>query len=73
MQKITIYFPDDLKAALEHAASETHCNRAELIREGIRIAIARHQPPAPQSGIFESGAPSLCERVDEFLDGFGAH
>ena len=71
MQKTTIYLPDDLKAALEYAAAETRCSEAELIREGIRIVIARHQPPEPQSGIFESGDPSSSERVDELLDGFG--
>ncbi len=71
MYKTTVYLPDDLKAQLERTAAETRRSEADLIREGIRLAIGQHQPPAPRSGIFDSGDPSLAERVDELLKGFG--
>lgn len=72
MQKTTVYLPDDLKAALEHAAAETRRTESEIIREGLRLILAQRQPPPPRSGIFDSGDPSLSERVDELLArGFG--
>lgn len=41
------------------------------MREGIELAVVRAEPPAPQSGIFDSGDPNFSERVDEYLAGFG--
>ncbi len=71
MKKTTIYLPAALKGVLERVAAETGRSEADLIREGIRLAVAQHEPPAPQSGIFASGDPGLSERVDELLKGFG--
>jgi Arc/MetJ-type ribon-helix-helix transcriptional regulator len=71
MFKTTVYLPDELKSQLERTASETRRSEADLIREGIRLAIAQHLPPTPRSGIFDSGESSLSERVDELLQGFG--
>jgi Ribbon-helix-helix protein, copG family len=71
MNKTTVYLPDDLKAALQRAAAESGRSEAEIIREGAWLAIAKQKPPAPRSGLFDSGDPSLSERVDELLQGFG--
>jgi len=71
MYKTTVYLPDDLKSELERVAKESGLSEAELIREGIRLAISRHVPPEPRAGIFDSGDPGLSERVDELLAGFG--
>lgn len=71
MYKTTVYLPEALKAGLERAAAETGRSEADLIREGIRLIIARREPPTPLSGIFASGDPCLSERVDELLQGFG--
>jgi hypothetical protein len=71
VNKTTVYLPDDLKAELERTAAETRRSEADIIREGIRLAIAQHEPPAPTIPIFVSGDPHFAERVDEHLTGFG--
>lgn len=71
MFKTTLYLPDDLKAELERAARETGRSEADLIRDGIRLALARQQPPAPTIGILVSADPHFAEKVEEHLDGFG--
>jgi hypothetical protein len=71
MKKTTLYLPDDLKAELARMAAETGRSEAQLIREGIRLAVSRSTPPQPRSGIFDSGDPALSTRVDELLQGFG--
>ena len=40
MCKTTVYLPDDLKAELKRVAAETGRSQADLIREGIRLAVA---------------------------------
>jgi Ribbon-helix-helix protein, copG family len=71
MVKTTVYLPEDLKLALERLARETGRSEADLIRDGIRLAVARQQPPAPTLGILVSDDPSFAERVDDHLAGFG--
>ena len=71
MQKTTVYLPDDLKAELARTAAEMGRSEAELIRQGIRLAMAQSLPPAPLSGIFDSGDPSVSQRIDELMEGFG--
>jgi hypothetical protein len=44
---------------------------ADLIREGIALALARYDPPASTVGIFASGDPDFAEHVDEHLASFG--
>jgi predicted transcriptional regulator len=71
MFKTTVYLPDDLKAELARLAEETGRSEAELIREGIRLAVARQAPPTPTIGIQVSADPHFAEHVDEHLVGFG--
>ena len=71
MQKTTVYLPDELKAALERTAEQTGRSEAELIREGVRLALARHTPPAPTVPILVSADPRFAENADEHLAGFG--
>ncbi|MSQ28844.1 MAG: CopG family transcriptional regulator [Dehalococcoidia bacterium] len=71
MMKTTVYLPDDLKAALARAATETGRSEAELIREGIRLALERCGHPEPTIPILVSASPDFAERVDEHLAGFG--
>ena len=72
VHRTTVYIPDDLKVQLERLAAETGRTEADLIREGIALALGRATPPAPRSGVFASGDPRLTERLDELLaEGFG--
>jgi Arc/MetJ-type ribon-helix-helix transcriptional regulator len=72
MKKTTLYLPDELKADLERASEAEGRSEAELIRKAIRSMLKGRQPSAPSLPLFDSGDPTLSERVDEELeDGFG--
>jgi hypothetical protein len=71
MFKTTVYLSDELKAGLNRIAAETRRSEADIIREGIRLAIAQHTPPAPTIPIFVNEDPHFAQQVDEHLPGFG--
>ena len=70
MQKTTVYIPQELKSELARMAEETGVSEAELIRQGIRMALA-HRFPTPTIPIYFSDDPHFAERVDDHLVGFG--
>ena len=70
MYRTTVYLPAELKAALARMAAELGRSEAELIREGIQLALAR-ATPAPTIPIFVSADPHFAEHADEHLAGFG--
>ena len=71
MNKTTVYLPDELKDALARAARRRNVSEADLIRQGVAMAIAQDQPPKPRLPLFASGRSDLAERFDELLAGFG--
>jgi Ribbon-helix-helix protein, copG family len=71
MFKTTVYLADELKAALTRVAGETGRSEAELIREGVQLAIERRTPPTPTIGILVSDDPHFAESADDHLAGFG--
>ena len=71
MRKTTVYLPHDIKQALTQTAEARGVSEAELIREAIRNLTAVAAPPRPRLPLFKSGKPSLAERVDAALRGFG--
>lgn len=71
MKKTTVYLPDELKAALERAAASQGRSEAELIREAVRELTQRLGPPRPRLPLFRGKDPTLAERFDEELRGFG--
>ncbi len=71
MLKTTLYLSDDLKAALRRAAQDAGRSEADLIREGIRLAVAKQTPPTPTLNVLVSDDPHFAEHVDEHLTGFG--
>jgi Arc/MetJ-type ribon-helix-helix transcriptional regulator len=72
MVKTTVYLPEDLKRDLERLADESGRSEADLIREGVAQLVAAEQRPRPTLPLFESGEPTLAERVDEALADFGS-
>jgi plasmid stability protein len=71
MKKTTVYLPDELKAALERAAAARGQSEAELIREAVRELTRGLEQPKPRLPLFSGGDPTLAERFDEELRGFG--
>lgn len=71
--KTTVYIPDDLKLALSRVAKAANRSEADLIRQSIADLVERSSPPRPRGALFSSGDPSLSERVDEAIAGFGEH
>jgi plasmid stability protein len=72
MKRTTVYLPDELKAALERTAAAQGKSEAEVVRAALTAATGEHGYPAPTLPLFESGDPTLAERVDEELAaGFG--
>jgi len=71
MKKTTVYLPEDLKTALGRVAAQRGRSEAELIREAVRELVQSSEPPRPRLPLFSSGDPTLAERVDEELAGFG--
>jgi hypothetical protein len=72
MKKTTVYLPDELSRELKRAAAESGRSEAELIREGVATVVERELTPRPRIPLFNSGDPTLAERVDELLaEGFG--
>jgi CopG-like RHH_1 or ribbon-helix-helix domain, RHH_5 len=72
MKRTTIYLPDEVKAALERTAAAEGKTEAEIVRSAVASATSGHVYPRPRLPLFESGDPTLAERVDEVLaDGFG--
>ena len=71
MRKTTIYLPDGLKRELERAAAREGRSEADLIRGALERALAQAAPPRPRLPLFRSGDPTLAERLEEALAGFG--
>ena len=72
MRKTTVYLPDELKLALERTATAQGKSEAEVVRGAIAAATAEPSYPTPRLPLFDSGDPTLSERVDdELAAGFG--
>lgn len=73
MVKTTLYLPEELKLALERLAAEERISEAEIVRRALRREVGDSRPPRPCVPLVdrELGDPTLAERVDELLEGFG--
>jgi Arc/MetJ-type ribon-helix-helix transcriptional regulator len=71
MQKTTVYLPDALKRRLAKAARRRGQSEAALIRAAIERLLDEEARPQPTLPLFRSSDPTLAERVDEALRGFG--
>lgn len=68
--RTTIYLPEDVKRALERLARRRGVTEAAIIREAVG-GLLEAERPRPTLPLFESGDPTLAERVDEALGGYG--
>jgi len=73
MKKVVVIanFPEDLNANLGLLAQNEGRSEEDLILEGIRQFVEVHASPAPRIPLFFSEDPTLAERTDELLRGFG--
>lgn len=71
MKKAVVRIPDELQEDLERVAREEGRSEEDLILEGVRRIVEVPSPPAPRIPLFRSADPTLAERVDELLQGFG--
>ena len=71
MKKTTLYLPDDLKAALERAAASQGRSEADLVRQALRDLTEKLEQPKPRLPLFSGKDPTLAERFDDELHGFG--
>jgi plasmid stability protein len=72
MRRTTVYLPDDLKAALERTAQAQGKSEADVIRAALSVATSTEARPRPRLPLFDSGDPTLADRVDaELAAGFG--
>lgn len=69
MEKTTVYLPEELKAAVKHAAQQRGVSEAEVIRESIRVGVGSTKP-RPRGALYTGSEPS-ARRVDDLLPGFG--
>jgi hypothetical protein len=72
MVRTTVYLPDALKRRLEEAAERSGESEAEIVRRGVEAAVGEMTARRPRIPLFRSGDPTLAERADEALAGFGA-
>jgi hypothetical protein len=71
MERTTVYLTSAMRVALKETARRRRVSEAELIREGVALVTAEEPQPRPRLPLFWSGDPTLAERVDRLLDGFG--
>lgn len=71
MQKTTVYLPEDLRRRLARLAEQRGTSQAMLIRRAIEDLVEREHGPRPRLPLFRGSDPTLAERVDEALEGFG--
>lgn len=73
MLKTTLYLPEELKTALERLAAEEERSEAEIVREALQIAVDSRPSLRPRIPLVKTGLgdPTIAERVDELLSGFG--
>ena len=72
MKKTTIYLTDEQKKGLEAVSRREKRSEADIIRDAISSAVEtrRPEPRLPLPGV-TLGDPTIAERVDELLAGFG--
>jgi len=72
VKRTTVYFPDEMKAAIEREAKRRDVTEAEVIRTAMSALLHDAAPPPIDLPLFrEPLGFDLAGRVDEFLEGLG--
>jgi hypothetical protein len=73
MKKTTLYLPDDLKRRVETIARQEGRSEADVLRDAIAAAVAGRRAPAPRVPLpgVSLGDPTIAERADDLMKGFG--
>lgn len=73
VKKTTIYLPDELKEGVEAVARREKRAEADIIRDAVAAAVEARRPPEPRLPLpgLTLGDPTIAERADELLQGFG--
>lgn len=66
-----MYLPEDLRRRLAQLAEQQGTSQATLIRRALEDLLERDRGPRPRLPLFRGPDPTLAERVDEALEGFG--
>lgn len=74
LKRTTVYLEDEDLRKLKDAAARKGISEAELIRAGVRLAIAQSRIWDEPAGlpVFDSGDPTFAERSDSILRDSGS-
>lgn len=72
VKRTTVYFPDEMKAAIEREAAHRGVTEAEVIREAVDTALkSKHERRKITPAIPEGVGEEIGSRVEELLEGLG--
>lgn len=71
--KTSVYLDEQDKRRLAHLARTSGTSEAELLRQGVRLVLARSARPRPRTGVGASTDGRTAEDSDDLLreSGFG--
>jgi hypothetical protein len=72
MRRTTVYFPDEMKTAIEREAASRGVTEAEVIRSAVASHVGNIDTPERRFPLFDEplGA-DIAGRIDDLLEGFG--
>ena len=72
LKRTTVYFPEEMKAAIEREAARRGVTEAEVIRSALASHFDSQQERKLNLPLFPEGfGEDIASRVDELLEGMG--
>jgi Arc/MetJ-type ribon-helix-helix transcriptional regulator len=72
VKRTTVYFPDEMKAAIEREAARLGVTEAEVIRSAVTALLESRKERKLHLPLFSEGlGEDIATRLDELLEGFG--
>lgn len=72
MHRTTVYLPEELRLLLRREAGVRGISEGELIRQALTKELGLGEPRRPRGGLIKGGDPTLSERAEADLEGFGS-